>query len=144
MTRRELVLAILASAEGRPFTPVQIQKATFLVSQNLPNLITEGRRFNFTPYDYGPFDSCVYDEAEILQVEGRAVVAPSAAGNWRTYAASDRGVVDGRALLARLSNDYSAYIRSISEWVRSQGFSQLVRSIYDAYPNMRANSIFRG
>jgi hypothetical protein len=67
MNRRDLVLAILAAAEGRAYTPVQIQKAVFVICDQLPHLIDDGPRFNFAPYDYGPFDGDVYTEIAMLQ-----------------------------------------------------------------------------
>lgn len=144
MNRRDLLLAVLACSDGRPYSPVQIQKAIFLVSRNMPSLISQGPRFNFTPYDYGPFDSSVYSEAEILQDQGYAIVAPSNSGRWSTYAASDAGLGAGREILTRLPPAAREYLASVSRWVRSQSFSSLVKSIYDAYPEMKVNSIFRG
>jgi hypothetical protein len=70
LTRRDLVLAVLASSEGRPYTPAQLQKAVFHISRNLPQLI-HGVGFNFVLCDYGPFDSDVYQEAENLRRTGR-------------------------------------------------------------------------
>src|SRR5258708_4475977 len=61
MDRRELVLALLASSEGRQYTPAQLQKAAFLVTRNMPQIV-QGTGFHFVPYDYGPFDSDVYNE----------------------------------------------------------------------------------
>jgi hypothetical protein len=143
LNRRDLVLAVLASSEGRPYTPAQLQKAVFLISRNLPRLF-DGPGFKFVPYDYGPFDSDVYQEAENLRRAGDAIIAPSDVGRWSTYAASEAGVTRGRGLLARLDEPARQYLQKVSDWVRSQSFSSLVKSIYDAYPEMRANSIFRG
>ena len=143
MDRRELVLAMLAAANGRPYTPVQIQKAVFLISRNMPGVIDNGLGFAFEPYDYGPFDANVYSEAEALAREGEAIVARAANGRWNTYAASDHGVDRGSQILDRLPYETNQYIRGVSEWVRKLNFSTLVKSIYDAYPEMRANSIFR-
>lgn len=142
--RRELVLAMLASSEGRPFTPVQIQKAIFLVSRNVPGLINSGSPFRFVPYDYGPFDSDVYAEAQALQSQGLAVLAPSGTGNWNTYAASADGVSLGKQILTSLPPDVQDYMLRVSEWVRAQSFRGLVKSVYDAYPEMKVNSVFRG
>jgi hypothetical protein len=145
MNRRDLVLAILAAAEGRPFTPVQIQKAVFVVCDQFPNSIDDGPGFHFEPYDYGPFDSDVYSELALLQRSGDAVIAPSVHGNWNTYAASDSGVRRGDKLLHDVAAPQERnYIQRVSDWVRSLSFNSLVKSIYDAYPHMRANSIFRG
>ncbi|TGD95861.1 hypothetical protein [Methylobacterium nonmethylotrophicum] len=142
MTRRDLLLSILAAANGQPYEPVQIQKATFLVLTNLPWLVDEGPAFAFEPYDYGPFDRAVYAEAEQLARDGLAVVRPSPSGRWKTYAASDAGVARGREAMAGLAPEFAHYVDDIARWVRAQDFGTLVRSIYEAYPGMRANSVF--
>jgi hypothetical protein len=144
MNRRDLVLAILAAAEGRTYTPVQIQKAVFLVCDQFPSLIDDGPKFNFQPYDYGPFDSDVYSVIEILQSRDLALIAPSPSGNWNTYAASDVGIDEGDEVLCKMDAGEQRYVHKVSDWVRSLSFRSLVKSIYDAYPQMRANSIFRG
>jgi hypothetical protein len=142
MNRRDLVLAILSSSDGRPYTPAQLQKAVFLIARRMPRII-DGPAFNFVPYDYGPFDSDVYSEAESLRRENEVIIAPSGVGRWNTYAASESGLNRGRTLLDRLDGPARTYLHEVSSWVRSQSFSSLVKSIYEAYPEMRANSIFR-
>jgi hypothetical protein len=107
-------------------------------------LIDDGPRFNFQPYDYGPFDSDVYSVIETLQARGEAIIAPSPAGNWNTYAASDEGAERGQKLLSALDDEVWKYIEKVSDWVRSLSFKSLVKSIYEAYPRMRENSIFKG
>ncbi len=144
MNRRDLLLAMLACSEGRPYTPVQIQKALFLVSQQMPRLVDRRSRFNFEPYDFGPFDSDIYVEAEDLKKAGDVVIAPSATGRWSTYAVSDSGLQKARQLLDGLNAPTREYLHQVSAWVRSKTFSGLVKSIYEAYPNMKENSIFRG
>jgi hypothetical protein len=143
MDRRELVLALLACSDGRQYTPAQLQKAVFLVTRNMPQIV-QGGGFNFVPYDYGPFDADVYTEATFLHHAGDAIIAPSGTGRWNTYAATESGVARGRALLRALPASAQQYLSDVSTWVRAQSFSSLVKSIYDTYPEMRANSIFRG
>lgn len=144
MDRRELLLAVLASAKGRPFQPAQIQKAVFLIEKNMPHLIHKGPHYKFVPYNYGPFDRSVYVEAANLQAERLAVVAQSDNGRWNTYAASDAGIHEGEIILDRLKLKTRRYIDSVVEWVLAQSFGSLVKSIYDAYPEMKENSIFQG
>lgn len=144
MTRQELLLTVLACAEGRPFSPVQIQKALFLISKRMPELVTEGPGYQFVPYDYGPFDSSVYSDAAVLAAQGEVVISPSGVGNWNTYAVSDAGLESGQLSMAFLSERAQTYLKEVSDWVRAQSFASLVKAIYDAYPEMRANSIFRG
>lgn len=144
MNRRDLILGILAASQGRSFTPVQLQKAAFLISTNMPQAVTEGPGFNFVPYDYGPFDKDVYSEAINLSVVGDAVVAPSAQGRWNTYAASAQGLHRGQQILTQLPLAQSKYISDVAQWVLAQSFGSLVKSIYSAYPAMKQNSIFQG
>jgi hypothetical protein len=134
---------LLAAADGQPYTPVQIQKAAFLISRNLPDVVNEGPSFSFGAYDYGPFDAAVYSEAERLQDLGLADVNQSSS-RWRTYGASSEGLDQGRELLSRLPEPQRDYIQKVSAWVRSLDFAGLVKSIYEAYPEMRTNSIFNG
>ena len=144
MDRRELLLAMLATADGRAFTPVQIQKSLFLLCRNVPGLVDVGPIYEFTPYDYGPFDASVYIEADALTLFGDTVISPSEMGRWNNYAASEVGVERGRKILLGLAPHLQQYVRAVSEWVRAQSFSGLVKSIYEAYPDMKVNSIFRG
>jgi hypothetical protein len=144
MDRRELVLAVLAAGKGRAFSPVQIQKAVFLIDKNLPHLVHRGPKFDFVPYNYGPFDRGVYTEAENLQRDGDAIISPSSNGRWMTYAASKSGLASGDLVLQRLKLKSRRYIESVAEWVLAQSFGSLVKSIYDVYPDMKENSIFQG
>ncbi len=142
--RQDIALAMLAAADGRPYTPAQIQKALFLLDQNTPDVISEGPRYNFIPYDYGPFDANVYSDIDGLAKSGEVVVAQSGIGRWNTFSASDQGLVRGKLILTQVSHRDRKYITDVSEWVRAQSFSGLVKSIYNAYPQMKVNSIFRG
>lgn len=142
MKREDLLLAVLAAAGGRPYQPVQIQKVMFLLDRNVPELITDGEPYGFEPYDYGPFDKQVYKDAEHLSHINLAEITPSPNGRWKRYAASGEGFERGEAILDGLSDEHRSYIEAISQWVRSLGFNQLVKSIYEAYPEMKSNSIF--
>ena len=141
MDRRQLVLATLATANGASFTPVQIQKAIFLIDKNLPDSVVV-EHFQFAPYDYGPYDSGVYGVAEALRSEGLAQISMSPNGRWKVYAATSEGISEGQKLLSAVPEESGKYIVAVSQWVRSLGFSSLVKSIYQAYPEMKANSIF--
>ena len=110
----------------------------------MPELVTEGPGYQFVPYDYGPFDSSVYSDAAVLAAQGEVVISPSGVGNWNTYAVSDAGLESGQLSMAFLSERAQTYLKEVSDWVRAQSFASLVKAIYDAYPEMRANSIFRG
>jgi len=144
MTRSEVLLAILAASEdGHPFTPVQIQKALFLASDKVRDAFDRDSRYDFQPYDYGPFDSQVYSDVENLERQGLAQINQQPGTRWRTYAATQRGAAEGRRLLAQLNVEQRAVIEKISRLVRSLSFNDLVSAIYRAYPHMRERSVFR-
>jgi len=143
MTRADLLLVVLAAANGAPYKPAQLQKTVFLITQNT-QLVDRGPKFNFRPYNYGPFDKAVYDEAETLKLQGWARIEPSGYGQWNIYGATDDGLAFGREILETLPPAIAKYIHDTSHWVRSVSFSTLVKSIYAQYPGMQVNSIFQG
>jgi hypothetical protein len=144
MDRRELLLAVLAAGKGRQFSPAQIQKAIFLIDRNLPHLVHRGPRYNFSAYNYGPFDRNVYVEAANLRSQGDAIIATANNGRWNMYAASESGIRHGQQILGRLRHKSQRYVESVVDWVLAQSFGSLVKAIYDEYPEMRENSIFQG
>jgi hypothetical protein len=84
----------------------------------------------------------VYSDCEVLAAQGKVEILQGP--RWKYYAATDAGVDRGKEILNSLSKLDSDYIVSVSNWVRSLTFEQLVKSIYQKYPKMKVNSIFRG
>lgn len=142
MERDEIILAALAAGgENATFTPVQVQKLFFLLDREAAHLV-DGPHFNFTPYDYGPFDRGVYDGLDALARQNLARVQNT--GRYRVYALSQAGFQQGVARLGQLPEPARTYVANVAQWVRQLSFEQLVASIYNRYPEMKANSVFRG
>jgi hypothetical protein len=139
MTRREIVLAALAPANGGSFTPVQVQKLFFLIDREAADLVG-GPYFNFRPYHYGPFDKAVYFELDSLSQEGLVDIN----NDGRSYSLTSNGQDLGRTLLIGLPKNAREYVERACDFVRRQSFSSLVSAIYKAYPDMRINSVFQG
>jgi hypothetical protein len=140
MNRRELVLTTLAAGgQHASFTPVQVQKIFFILDREAAHLIG-GAKFNFQPYDYGPFDNAVYEELERLHVAGLTQI--DMAGRHRSFALAPLGFAEGSGTLAQLPGPIQEYIRAVVAWVRNLRFDQLVAAIYQMYPDMKAKSIF--
>ncbi|MCP5197335.1 MAG: hypothetical protein H6974_11195 [Gammaproteobacteria bacterium] len=139
MDRPSLVLAALSTGGQHPYSPVQVQKLFFLLDRNLPEEVG-APFFAFEPYNYGPFDRQVYDELERLREQGAVEIDHS--GQWRLWRLTLDGLERGHAELAKLPPPLSDFIGQSSEFVRSLSFAQLVSSIYQAYPEMKQNSVF--
>jgi len=142
LSRDEVALVVLSLAEGRPFTPVQIQKALFLASDKVSEAFDHDSRYNFQPYDYGPFDWQVYADVEALEREGLAEIRQQGS-QWRIYSATRSGVAEGQRLARQLTRTQRQVLERIVNLVRSLSFNDLVSAIYRAYPQMRARSVFR-
>jgi uncharacterized protein YwgA len=140
LDRDQFVLAAMAAAEGAGHQPVQIQKLIFLLDDKIGTKVG-GPFFHFEPYDYGPFDGEVYRTIEELEIAGKAEIVR---GGWarRVYRLTEKGQAEGIKLLEQLDHPTTEYIKTLSSWVRSLSFSQLVSAVYKAYPEMKVNSVF--
>jgi hypothetical protein len=143
LQRDQVALVVLSLADGAPFTPAQIQKSVFLASDKVPGAFDRFSRYDFQPYDYGPFDRRVYSDVEELERRGLAQINQQPGTRWRTYAATQRGVTEGRRLARQLSEDQRTLLTRIVQLVRGLSFNDLISAIYRAYPGMRARSVFR-
>ena len=141
MNRQELMLASMSPVGTGSFSPVQVQKLFFLLDRNIGEQIG-GPFFNFEPYDYGPFDSAVYQELEELEDDGLVEMIEQNNFGRRTYRLTDHGLKAGQEALVELEKPMQDYITSLVNWVRSLTFQQLVSAIYNSYPEMKQNSVF--
>jgi hypothetical protein len=81
---------------------------------------------------------------ELLARRGLAEIISQYGVRWNRYAASDAGIERGTKILESMPQRANDYVKNVSAWVRSQSFEGLVKAIYAQYPDMRANSVFRG
>lgn len=141
MNRDDVILSALAAGgEGATYSPVQVQKLFFLIDREAYQLVG-GPHFNFRPYDYGPFDRTVYDTLESLAARNLASIYSS--DKYRTYGLNPNGFAQGTERLREMPQNAQKFISEISHWVRNLSFEQLVAAIYNAYPDMKVNSVFR-
>src|SRR5258705_12332099 len=80
-SRDEFLLLALASASDGRLTPVQIQKAMFLLKQEAGQFVGPDF-YEFVPYNYGPFNSSIYDDLNTLAAEGLVTVDQSQGRSW--------------------------------------------------------------
>lgn len=140
MEKKDLLLACLSVAGKESYQPVQIQKLVFLLQdRGLKEPV-----FNFTPFDYGPFDPQIYKSLEELSDEGLVEIIGEPFAKNRRYRLKPEGAEKARTALNKLSPQNQEYIGRLFSWVKGVSFAQLVGAVYADYPDMRKNSVFRG
>lgn len=142
LQRKDWLLATVGAAGASGLTPVQLQKALFLVEKGAAHGALPTPFYHFRPYDYGPFDAAVYHDADLLAFAGAVRIEPPSSMGPRRYVAASEDAV--RAARASIGATGATFVDGIVSWVCSKGFSELVRAVYDLYPEMKANSVFRG
>jgi len=141
MLSKDWNLLVIAAAEGKPLTPVQLQKSLFVFGEECPQA-TKHEYYQFVPYHYGPFDSKVYQDAALLCAEGLVYIRPSV-GGWREYSATSEGLERAKELEGYLTPKHAEYLHAVVTWARSLTFDQLIRAIYKKYPAYKVNSVFQ-
>ena len=104
LQRIDWTLMVLAAGGGKPLQPVQLQKSLFLVGRNVDPVkkgLSDGF-YDFQPYDYGPFDRLVYEDAERLAVLDLATITMCPGGLYREYAATVSGIQRAKELETEL------------------------------------------
>ncbi|GMV07916.1 MAG: hypothetical protein AMXMBFR53_41910 [Gemmatimonadota bacterium] len=144
MHRRDWTLLAIASGDAAVTQPVQLQKALFLLGEKLtPDHLGTEAFYEFTPYDYGPFSKAVYSDAEALEAEGLVAIRRPPDTRFNLYVATLAGQQRAAELRGGLSPEASEYLDRLMSWVRSLSFQELVKAIYQSFPEMKANSVFQ-
>ena len=141
MDRANYVLVSMSPAKKDDFSPVQVQKLFFLLDRNIADH-SGGPHFNFIPYDYGPFDSEVYKQLRELESSELVNVNGSNLHPSRTYRLTSAGQEQGQRQFPDFPMEVQEYIKETVKFVRAASFSELISSIYHAYPEMKVNSVF--
>lgn len=142
MNVSDYVLAVMSAGSNASYTPVKIQKMFFILDREIPDLVG-GQKFNFQPYDYGPFDSAVYNSLDLLIDSGLVARVGGSTSRNRRYELTAEGLESGRRIFEESFDDSTQkYINSVVQFVKNCSFTQLVTAIYKQYPDMKVNSVF--
>jgi hypothetical protein len=143
MERRDWTLLVVCAARGEPLSPVQLQKILFLLGERRRPYV--GRNYyNFIPHNFGPFDRLVYVDAERLAAQQFITIDRPSGKRWDEYTATLAGLAVAERVREEAPVAAVTYIDELVTWARNRTFEQLVSAIYEEYPAMRQNSIFRG
>lgn len=148
-SRQLFVLAGMAATEEPvQFASIQIQKLFFLYDEKIRKDWGKSPYFDFKPYDFGPFDQMVYKDIEDLESKGLAEITSVQApyqSRRKLHALSYRGFNLGKKILEGMPVSERNQIRGVMrKLLEHRNFGELVVSIYEEYPHMRANSRFHG
>ncbi|HTS88698.1 MAG TPA: hypothetical protein VMG41_09420 [Gemmatimonadales bacterium] len=135
-----LLLALERSRSG--LTPVQLQKVLFLLGERKKATVHPGF-YRFEPYNYGPFCRQIYNDADLFALTDFISVDYSRGNSLRRYQLTPEGQQAAQHIATRAPQDGLAYLNDVVRWAQSLPFNDLVRAIYEAYPAMRAKSVFR-
>lgn len=145
MERKDWTLLVIAAAKGKTLSPVQLQKSLFLIGEKVPaRHLKLGKKefYQFEPYDYGPFTSQIYSDAEELECVGLVHISQSAP--YREYRATPAGLKKAQDLREGLDEKTKQYVGKLVAWIRSLSFVDLLKTVYAAYPDMAVKSVFKG
>lgn len=138
--RARWLLLALNAAGVRGLTPVRLQKSLFVFGRRAK--IPLGTFYDFEPYHYGPFDVQVYRDAEAL-ADLDLIAIGSANSSLRTFRLTSGGRKQAEEIAQRLPSSAVEFLRAVVDWTQRLSFSSLVRAVYEAFPEMSANSVFR-
>ena len=142
LTRQDWLLLALSKSPGGTMSPVQIQKALFLFGQEVGGSL-DTEFYSFEPYDYGPFDAAIYVDLRRMASLGHVRGDWSPGRSWKNYTMTGSGRKAALALASHADARLAAFLERIVTWVGDRSFSDLLRSVYAAYPEFAAKSVFR-
>ncbi|ESW95249.1 hypothetical protein X768_32820 [Mesorhizobium sp. LSJC265A00] len=120
-------------------TPVQVQKAMFLLEQEaLPHIKTPF--YTFVPYNYGPFCPDIYQDLKNMEFKGQVISDKTA--NIVIYSITKSGLDKADGIAKNVDPLVNTYTGQVVDWVKSQSFSGLLQAIYKKYPDYAVNSVF--
>jgi uncharacterized protein len=142
MARRDWLLLALADAGEQGHSPAQIQKTMFVFWKGTERVLSPQEFYNFVPHNYGPFDAAIYQDIEMLAMVGLSEIVRSPSPGGRIYRVTQLGLQHSEQLRLELPGDAVRYLAEAVTWVKSKSFVDLVRTIYQNWPEYRENSIF--
>jgi hypothetical protein len=136
--RHDIMLLIADGADGRfPLDPIRLMKGCFIVAEIGPK---EWRHlFELRPYAYGPFDPSVYRARDALV--GNDLLEARPAGHYSHYTITSAGHQRAEEIVKGLDDRVAQWLRDIGHWVTSKAFNELLREIYDRFPDYATRSV---
>jgi hypothetical protein len=126
----------LEADSPKSLDPVRIQKGLFLLSMRGP----ARDLYSFIPYSWGPFSREVYRDLDGLVAKGLLRREPVPGQNWVRYSVTETGHERAQAFAKNLSAPDRDWLARVRRYLTDRSFGQLLREIYDAYPQYATRS----
>lgn len=144
-TRQTNLLSWLHQSPVEAIDPIRIMKGQFLITMESPaEWISAEDRYDFSPYNWGPYSSDVYRDMEVLEAGGMVSSEPVSGHAWRRYRVTDQGKQFASEAESSFPAAMIGYFAAIGEFVGTKDFSELLRAIYAKYPKYATASLFKG
>jgi hypothetical protein len=137
-------LLVFCALKGAPdgLDPVRIQKGMFRFAQE--SGVPEDELYTFAPYHYGPMSRQLYADVDALEARGLIHGTPVEGYSWKRYRATPVGIEMAQDVAARGDRAGLNQLWALKRELAGQSFAELLRDVYDRYPDYAANSVFRG
>ena len=130
----------LLLAIGDYIEPIQLQKTLFKFAREAPVPINQ--RYGFVPHNWGPMAKQVYPDLEELQAMGLVDAKPTGEG-WNGYRLTTKGLELASRPRETAPRELVEAIDEKRAWVLDRPFRQLLRDVYEQYPDMAKKSLFK-
>jgi hypothetical protein len=117
---------LLAIAATHGLTPVQLQRALYLLGQRFPKLASGGF-YEFRPVGSGDYCEQIYRDAEALAEKGFVTIGVSDRDGGRQYRVTPAGAERARALAKHVRSPILSELHTVAAWARTRSVDQLGR-----------------
>ncbi len=144
MTKRDWLILLLAfkGEGGSALDPVRIQKGMFLLSKQ--GVIPPDEQYAFEPYHYGPYSSDLRKDADRLVRQDFADSLPVNGYTWGRYRLTEEGIEYAKELIEQVGTEMAQKVYEVKRAVTGKTFADLLRDVYERYPEYAENSVFTG
>jgi len=139
--KKDWALLVIDAAKQNTMSPIQLQKALFLLGQNIPKDVGPDF-YKFIPHNFGPFAQDIYDDVADLCIHGLIEEINKPGQSWPEYRISQAGRGEAEKIRAALAPKAKEYLDTLVPWVERQSFQDLLHSVYKAYPAFAEKSVF--
>jgi len=144
LSNQHKILMVFLEANTKGLDPIRIMKGLFLYCMEAPKeWDPPNGKYEFKPYDYGPFSQQIYSDLRELISLGLINAKEVPGYNWSFYSLTTEGEKISKKISREKNPDAVEYLKEIREFVKSASFHNLLVAIYKDYPDFAVNSVFR-